>query len=244
VSLGRSGFLRLPGFLGIGRCLLTCGSTWMKNWPCASGSGGSEPGTAWDRRCRSDGSPLWRPAYSGDLSGWSGRQARQGVQPASRAAARVILSRSLSPMKRMRMQLALWYLGTPGPQLPPCWGPGPRVRPGRLLVLLVLLGLLGLRGHGSAGGRGGAGNKRHLWLGVRAGFGDQFGAARRPELGNGLRRGRGLRLGLARGGGLGRVLSTSQRLTLSRRLFFSRRLLFSRRLARGRGLVAGWRGVW
>src|SRR5262249_9344633 len=52
--------------------------------------------------------------YSGDLSGWSGRQARQGVQPASRAAARVILSRSLSPMKRMRMQLALWYLGTPG----------------------------------------------------------------------------------------------------------------------------------
>jgi len=52
--------------------------------------------------------------YSGDLSGWSGRQARQGVQPASLAAARVILSRSSSPMKRMRMQRALWYRGTPG----------------------------------------------------------------------------------------------------------------------------------
>src|SRR6185437_6797386 len=54
------------------------------------------------------------PYYSGDSSGWSGRQARQGVQPASLAAATVVLSRSLSPMKRMRMQLALWYLGTPG----------------------------------------------------------------------------------------------------------------------------------
>ena len=55
-----------------------------------------------------------RSRYSGDLSGWSGRQARHGVQPAFRAAASVILSRSLSPMKRMRMQWALWYLGTPG----------------------------------------------------------------------------------------------------------------------------------
>jgi hypothetical protein len=44
--------------------------------------------------------------YSGDFSGWFGRQARQGVQPASLAAATVILSRSLSPMKRMRMQRA------------------------------------------------------------------------------------------------------------------------------------------
>jgi hypothetical protein len=64
-------------------------------------------------------------SYSGDLSGWSGRQARQGVQPASRAAARVILSRSLSPMKRMRMQLALWYLGTPGTTVTSMLGSGP-----------------------------------------------------------------------------------------------------------------------
>ena len=88
----------------------------MKNWPCGSGSGGSEPGRRADA-CRPAAAhgpqPVCMP-YSGDLSGWSGRQARQGVQPASRAAARVILSRSLSPMKRMRMQLALWYLGTPG----------------------------------------------------------------------------------------------------------------------------------
>ena len=36
----------LPGVPGIGQCLLTCGNTRMKNWPCGSGSGGSEPGTA------------------------------------------------------------------------------------------------------------------------------------------------------------------------------------------------------
>ena len=45
--------------------------------------------------------------YSGALSGWSGRQARQGVQPASLADPTVIFSRSFSPMKRMRMQWAL-----------------------------------------------------------------------------------------------------------------------------------------
>src|SRR6266566_6166642 len=65
------------------------------------------------------------PGYSGDLSGWSGRQARHGVQPAFRAAARVILSRSLSPMKRMRMQRALWYLGTPGTTVTSMLGSGP-----------------------------------------------------------------------------------------------------------------------
>src|SRR5437763_8858972 len=65
------------------------------------------------------------PGYSGDLSGWSGRQARQGVQPASLAAARVILSRSLSPRKRMRMQWALWYLGTPGTTVTSMVGSGP-----------------------------------------------------------------------------------------------------------------------
>jgi len=76
----------------------------MRIWACGSGSGGSN---------------------SGDLPGWSGRQARQGVQPASVAAARVILSRSLSPMKRMRMQRALWYLGTPGTTVTSMAGSGP-----------------------------------------------------------------------------------------------------------------------
>src|SRR4029077_16736397 len=105
----------------MGLRLLTCGSTRMKNWPCGSGSGGSELGdgappvtTVGRERTNTTGHSRGYTPYSGDLSGWSGRQARQGVQPASRAVARVILSRSLSPMKRMRMQLALWYLGTPG----------------------------------------------------------------------------------------------------------------------------------
>jgi len=56
------------------------------------------------------------------------------VQPASLAAARVIVSRSPSPMKRMRMQLALRYLGTPGTTVTIVW------------EFLEVSGLLGVSG--------------------------------------------------------------------------------------------------
>src|SRR5580693_472328 len=64
----------------------------------------------------------WGFCYSGDDSGWSGWQARQGVQPESVAAASVVRSRSFSPMNRMRMQSAVWYLGTPGTTVTSIWG--------------------------------------------------------------------------------------------------------------------------
>ena len=45
---------------------------------------------------------------------WSGWQAPQGVQPAPVAALSDICCTSSSSMKRMRMQLSVWYRGTPG----------------------------------------------------------------------------------------------------------------------------------
>ena len=55
----------------------------------------------------------WRAGLFGMVqsSGW---QAPQGVHPASVAAASDICCTSSSSMKRMRMQLSVWYRGTPG----------------------------------------------------------------------------------------------------------------------------------
>ena len=113
---------------------VTCGNTRTKIWACGSGSGGPEPAR-----------------YSGRLVGLVREAGAARGAAAFRAAARVILSRSLSPMKRMRMQWALWYLGTPGTTVTSMRGV--QARGFGFGGWLVLLRPLGLRGRGSAGGR-------------------------------------------------------------------------------------------
>src|SRR6516165_4423735 len=111
--------------------------------------------------------------YSGDLPGWSGRQARHGVQPASLAAARVIVSRSLSPMKRMRMQRALWYLGTPGTTVTSMAGSGPAGSAWpACLSTAVFPGTSVCSGSKvRSASEAGAGSPAALGLGLGAGFG-------------------------------------------------------------------------
>ena len=58
--------------------------------------------------------PAGRALVNRGLIRLVGQAGPAGVQPASRAAASVIFSRSPSPMNRMRMHCALWKRGTPG----------------------------------------------------------------------------------------------------------------------------------
>ena len=51
---------------------------------------------------------LARAGLIGAAAGWSGRQARHGLQPAWRAAPSVIFSRSPSPMNRMSRHFGVW----------------------------------------------------------------------------------------------------------------------------------------